>query len=628
MQRAVLTITGPSRKDDLRRQPAILTASYSGFVNGDTAASLTTPPTCTTTATSTSPVGTYPTTCSGAADPNYQITYAPGTLTVQPAALTITASSGSMAAGSSPDITPAYRGFVNGDTAASLTTPPTCTTTATSTSPAGTYPTTCSGAVDSNYQITYVPGTLTVGQGTLTITASSGKMTYGASPPSVTAGYSGFVNGDTAASLTTPPTCTTTAKSNSPAGTYATTCSGAVDPNYQITYAPGTLTVQPAALTITASSGTMTYGASLPPVAAGYSGFVNGDTPASLTTPPTCTTTAKSNSPAGTYPTTCSGAVDPNYQITYAPGTLTVQPAALTITASSGSMIIGTNPPAITASYRGLVNGDTPASLTTPPTCTTTAKSNSPAGPYPTTCSGAVDPNYQITYVNGTISVGKFKPCPGGATNIAVGANGSVWIIGTNAVAGGYGIYHWNGTGWTPVSGGGVTIAVDPGGNPWLINSAHQIFHWNGQGWASISGAARDIAVGRNGSVWIIGNTTVAGGYSIYNRNGTGWTPVSGGGVTIAVDPGGNPWLLNSAHQIFHWNGQGWASISGAARDIAVGANGSVWIIGNTAVAGGYSIYNRNGTGWTPVSGGGVTIAVDPSGNPWLLNSAHQIYSS
>ena len=64
--------------------------------------------------------------------------------------------------GTVPAITPSYNAFVNGDSAASLATPPTCSTTATSSSPAGTYPTTCSRAVDANYTITYVAGTLQV----------------------------------------------------------------------------------------------------------------------------------------------------------------------------------------------------------------------------------------------------------------------------------------------------------------------------------------------------------------------------------------------------------------------------------------------------------------------------------
>ena len=65
---------------------------------------------------------------------------------------------------------------------------------------------------------------------------------------------------------------------------------------------------------------------------------------------------------------------------------------------------------------------------------------------------------------------------PGAARDIAVGADGSVWIIGTNAVPGGYGIYESNGSGWSPVPGGAVDITVGPEGRPWVINSSHHIY--------------------------------------------------------------------------------------------------------------------------------------------------------
>ena len=87
-----------------------------------------------------------------------------------------------------------------------------------------------------------------------------------------------------------------------------------------------TINIAPAPLTITASSATVIYGASLPAVTPAYAGFVNGDTPASLTTPPSCSTTATSMSPPGTYPASCSGAADPDYAISYIPGTVTISP--------------------------------------------------------------------------------------------------------------------------------------------------------------------------------------------------------------------------------------------------------------------------------------------------------------
>ena len=274
--------------------------------------------------------------------------------------------------------TASYSGFVNGDTAASLTTPVTLGTTASASSPVGAYAITASGAVDTNYTITEVSGTLTVTPAALTITASNAAKVYGAALPAFTASYNGFVNGDTAASLTTPVALGTTASPSSPVGAYAITASGAADANYSITEVSGTLNVTPAALTITASNAAKVYGAALPGFTAGYSGFVNGDTAASLTTPVTLGTTATASSPVGVYPITASGAVDANYTIPQVSGTLTVTTAPLTVTANDASRSFGAANPAFTGTIAGLQNGD---AITASYSCSATT--SSPVGSYP-----------------------------------------------------------------------------------------------------------------------------------------------------------------------------------------------------------------------------------------------------
>jgi hypothetical protein len=91
---------------------------------------------------------------------------------------------------------------------------------------------------------------------------------------------------------------------------------------------PGASNVVEPPLTITASSPAMRAGQTVPAITASYSGFVNGDSPASLPIPATCWTSATSWSPPGAYPTYCSGAADPDYTIdagSYVTGTLTVR---------------------------------------------------------------------------------------------------------------------------------------------------------------------------------------------------------------------------------------------------------------------------------------------------------------
>jgi Lamin Tail Domain/Alpha galactosidase A/MBG domain (YGX type)/NPCBM-associated, NEW3 domain of alpha-galactosidase/Alpha galactosidase C-terminal beta sandwich domain len=91
---------------------------------------------------------------------------------------------------------------------------------------------------------------------------------------------------------------------------------------------PGSSNVVEPQLTITASSPTMLTGGAVPAITPSYSGFVNGDTAASLPIAPSCWTSATSWSSPGKYPTYCSGAADPNYAIdasSYINGTLTVR---------------------------------------------------------------------------------------------------------------------------------------------------------------------------------------------------------------------------------------------------------------------------------------------------------------
>ena len=67
------------------------------------------------------------------------------------------------------------------------------------------------------------------------------------------------------------------------------------------------INVQPVPLTITASSPGMIYGGAVPPITAGYSGFVNGEGAANLATQPTCGTLATNSSPVGIYASGCVG---------------------------------------------------------------------------------------------------------------------------------------------------------------------------------------------------------------------------------------------------------------------------------------------------------------------------------
>ena len=98
---------------------------------------------------------------------------------------------------------------------------------------------------------------------------------------------------------------------------------------------------------------------------------------------------------------------DENYNPASGSADIVINPAVLTITASTASMTYGDTAPTITPSYDGFVNGETSENLTTQPTCSTTATSTSNVGTYPSTCSGAEDANYTISYTDGSVTVGQ-----------------------------------------------------------------------------------------------------------------------------------------------------------------------------------------------------------------------------
>ncbi|MDM0110231.1 hypothetical protein QTH97_35445 [Variovorax sp. J22R24] len=55
----------------------------------------------------------------------------------------------------------------------------------------------------------------------------------------------------------------------------------------------------------------------------------------------------------------------------------------------------------------------------------------------------------------------------------------STWLVGTNPVPGGFGIFQWNfqTSNWDPIDGGAVRIACGgPEGTPWVVNDLGEIY--------------------------------------------------------------------------------------------------------------------------------------------------------
>ncbi len=322
-------------------------------------------------------------------------------------------------------------GFVGSYTAASLTTQPTLSTTATSTSlvSGSPYTITVSGAVDADYTISYVSGSLTVTQATPTVTVTDAGGLYTGSTYPATDTVAGVVSGvdsTPAASLesVTPSltyysgaTTTGTPLSGAPSsvGTYTVLASFAGSSDYTSGSASTIFIISSSAATPTvivsdaggtykgagfAATATVNGSSSLQGVAPTFT-YYNGTTAGG---------SASSSAPihVGTYTVVASFAGSANYTSAQSsPATFSITTAPLTVTANNQTKVYGAALPTFSASYSGFQGSDTSASLTTQPMLSTTATITSTVSgnPYPITVSGAVDPDYTISYVAGSLTV-------------------------------------------------------------------------------------------------------------------------------------------------------------------------------------------------------------------------------
>ncbi len=115
--------------------------------------------------------------------------------------------------------------------------------------------------------------------------------------------------------------------------------------------------------------------------------------------------------PVGEYTIYCKPGNITSPNLVCEDGVLTINPATLTITAKSFTRNYGEENPEFTVSYRGWKNKENVSIFTSPVVITCEATTQSPGGEYDIVPSGAVAPNYEIVYVNGTLTVvGGEKP--------------------------------------------------------------------------------------------------------------------------------------------------------------------------------------------------------------------------
>jgi hypothetical protein len=211
---------------------------------------------------------------------------------------------------------------------------------------AGTYAVTADFAPDDPVHYKHLndasAGNFMINAKALDITADNQSKTYGTSftftGTEFSTGTGQLVNGDTVDSvtLTSAGAAGTATVAGSPYAITPSAAAGAGLGNYTISYVNGELTVDPAALTITADDRSKSYGDTVTFAGTEFTttGLVNGDavTSVTLTSAGAAASASVAGSPYAIVPSAAVGAGLGNYTISYVNGELTVDPAALTVT--------------------------------------------------------------------------------------------------------------------------------------------------------------------------------------------------------------------------------------------------------------------------------------------------------
>jgi hypothetical protein len=132
--------------------------------------------------------------------------------------------------------------------------------------------------------------------------------------------------------------------------------------------------------------------------------FTAGTLPAGLSLDGTAGTLSGTPTAAGAYTYTVTATDSAGFSASQS-YTLTIDKAALTITANNASKITGEANPAFTASCKGFVLGEGPGVLGGTLAFSTPATTSSPPGNYAITPAGLTSSNYAITFVPGTLTV-------------------------------------------------------------------------------------------------------------------------------------------------------------------------------------------------------------------------------
>jgi sugar lactone lactonase YvrE len=391
--------------------------------------------------------------------------------------------------------------------------------------------------------------------------------------------------------------------------------------------------VNPASLTVTANSYSMTYGGAIPKLTCQVSGAVNGDSFVCA-----ATTAATSSSPVGTYPitVTVSGVALPNYIVTSINGTLSiVYPLPVMTALSPSDAVAGSG--GFTLNVYGANFAGASTVLWNNSSRTTTCVSS-------TQLQAAITAADIATAGNAIVTVN--TPAPGGG--VSFGGMFSVQLSRIITTVAGNGTQGYKGDGGSATSAelyGPAGVAVDASGNLYIADASNNrvrevnaatgvittvagtgVAGYSGDGGPATSAELNDpsgIAVDAAGDLYIAdtGNnrirevsaktgtiTTVAGsgtkGYG--GDNGLAISAELNGPYGVAINTAGNLYIADSGNNVIREVGAATGVIT------TVAGNGTGGFSGDGSPATSAELHDPLG------------VAVDTAGNLYIADTNNQ----
>ena len=414
VKKAPLTISVADTSRSYGMENPAFTLSYEGFVNGDDETSLLSLPQMECAAVSISDVGEYDIVVGGAAAGNYEISYRPGTLSVVPAATTLSVGEVGLkyygddsfalsVTTNNPESEIDYfvedtRVVKMADDRVVVVAP-------------GTTHVLLKQEASTNYaasEAVSVP--VTVSKRPLYVSVSDAARDYGKPNPEFEILYDGFVLGESDEDLTAKPVALCSADSLS-LGSFPIVLSGGRSDNYEFVYSNGTLSIGSVNTELTvASIESKTYGDlpfALPSVTTNNN---RGEITYTVADENVAVIADGRVHIRGTGETTLTVRQSATDSHTAAEVTipLTVSKAVLTVTAENKECRQGDEMPGLTYVYKGFVTGEDETVLSAVPEISCEVSETVQAGTFLITVSGGEAANYDFVYNSGTLTVGNF----------------------------------------------------------------------------------------------------------------------------------------------------------------------------------------------------------------------------